>query len=241
MLSKIMARTPLTLPLRVTNYQVNEGINSLHALEDSVDSKFEKWYTGISERIWSLRIAMERLDSRDLRNLHARHDTHSAKLRELSKELEHVKLENEALREFVLENSGKGHAQAEPEGATATEPPGPFVEKYEKQEEGSIHDLDYDLAPDGKPRRYWGFNYFYTPQMATSKRWEDLQNFYNKVSNYMCKNKKTIDIKSNNMDIKGNWYTLYIFHYCYEGDNVFICGFLFAFPVSRCSYFLLEK
>ena len=102
-------------------------------------------------------------------------------MKELSRGLEGVKLENEALKEYVFGKGGPGAGR----DIRRDSPHGPYADKYDKEEEGSIHDTDcdYDLAPDGQRRKYWGFNYFYTPEMATTKRWEDLQNLHHKVSN----------------------------------------------------------
>lgn len=110
-------------------------------------------------------------ESYDISRLEAIHKKHAAKILDLSRELEHVKHENEALRDLVHGKRGPDFCDASWTG-----------DKYKKAEEGSIHDDDFGLGPDGKPKRYWGFNKFYTPEMATSKRWEDLQNVYSKVS-----------------------------------------------------------
>ena len=118
----------------------------------------------------------DRLGTRDLRNIHDRQYTQSAQLKDLWRGLEDVKHENEVLKEYVF---GKGAERDR--DPRRDSPVDPYAEKYDKLEQGSIHDKDYDEAPDGQKRKYWGFNYFYTPEMATSKRWEDLQNVHHQV------------------------------------------------------------
>ena len=115
-------------------------------------------------------------DYRGQRGLEQMRSTNSAAIRGLAKELEYVKFENEVLKDFIFEKGGP-YGEARRNDAVGGAPP-----KYDKEEEGSIHDPESDQGLGGRPPRYYGFNKFYKPELATTKRYEDLQQETHKVS-----------------------------------------------------------
>ena len=108
-------------------------------------------------------------DTRDLKRLEDKYKNQSARIRTIAKDLEYMKFENEVLKDFIMTKMAPNDDAMLGDKIDAPN-------TYEKEEEGSIHD------PYETPQKYLGFNKFYIPEMATTKRWEDSQTFAPKVS-----------------------------------------------------------